>query len=99
MAALFGAVLCGGASRRMGVDKATLAVDGVAMARRVGDALVLAGCSPVVAIGGEARGLSELGLGHVAHAFPCDGPLGAVLTALSHGAPALGLARELPNTS
>ena len=39
MTGVFGAVLCGGASSRMGVDKATIPVDGVAMARRVADVL------------------------------------------------------------
>ena len=81
----------------MGVDKATLVVEGVAMARRVGDALELAGCSPVIAVGGEATELRGLGLEHVADEFPGEGPLGGILTALSHGAPAVVLACDLPN--
>jgi molybdopterin-guanine dinucleotide biosynthesis protein A len=97
MAPLLGAVLCGGASRRMGVDKATLAIDGVAMARRVADALLLAGCSPVLAIGGDSTGLSRLGLDHIDDEFPGEGPLGGILTALSHGSPAVVLACDLPN--
>ena len=43
-----GAVLCGGASRRMGTDKAFVEVGGVAMAERVAAALEAAGCAPVV---------------------------------------------------
>jgi molybdopterin-guanine dinucleotide biosynthesis protein A len=97
MAPPLGAVLCGGASRRMGVDKATLVVEGVAMARRVADALAMAGCSPVIAVGGEATELGELGLEHAVDEFPGEGPLGGILTALSHGAPAVVLACDLPN--
>jgi molybdopterin-guanine dinucleotide biosynthesis protein A len=92
-----GAVLCGGASRRMGADKATIPVAGVAMARRVADALVAAGCSPVVAIGGDAGELSRLGLEYIADEFPGEGPLGGVLTALAIGAPVAVLACDLPN--
>ena len=50
-----GAVLCGGASRRMGRDKALVDVDGVAMAERVARALDAAGCAAVRFIGGDAR--------------------------------------------
>ena len=96
-AAPLGAVLCGGASRRMGVDKATIRFDGVAMVRRVADALVAAGCSPVIAVGGDAEELRRLGLQRVADEFPGEGPLGGVLTALSMGAPAVVLACDLPN--
>lgn len=97
MTAPIGAVLCGGASRRMGVDKATIPVDGVAMARRVADALVEARCSPVVAIGGDSVELSRLGLEHVDDEFPGEGPLGGILTALSVGSPAAVVACDLPN--
>lgn len=96
MTSPIGAVLCGGASRRMGVDKATLAVDGMAMARRVADVMERAGCSPVVAVGGEASELRGLGLVCVVDEFPGEGPLGGILTALSHGAPAVVLACDLP---
>ena len=97
MTAPLGAVLCGGASRRMGADKATIRVDGVAMARRVADALLAAGCSPVIAIGGDVEELRSLGLDRVDDEFPGEGPLGGVLTALSIGAPAAVLACDLPN--
>ncbi len=97
MAAPLGAVLCGGASRRMGVDKATLEVHGVAMARRVADVLRASGCAPVIAVGGDSAELRRLGLDDVADEFPGEGPLGGVLTALSHGAPAVVLACDLAN--
>ena len=92
-----GAVLCGGASRRMGVEKATLPVGGVAMARRVADVLRLAGCSPVVAVGGDSQELRPLELDHVDDEFPGEGPLGGILTALAHSAPAAVVACDLPN--
>lgn len=92
-----GAVLCGGASTRMGVDKATIPVGGVAMARHVANALVAACCSPVVTIGGDAAELRCLGLEHLDDQFPGEGPLGGILTALSVGSPAAVVACDLPN--
>lgn len=77
-----GAVLTGGASRRMGRDKALLPVDGVAMAARVAAALRDAGCSPVTAIGGDRSGLEALGLAVVDDPWPGEGPLGGILAAL-----------------
>jgi molybdopterin-guanine dinucleotide biosynthesis protein A len=67
-------VLTGGASERMGRDKAAIEVDGVAMADRVAAALAAAGASAVVRVGGPA--------GDVADDHPGEGPLGGVLTAL-----------------
>jgi molybdenum cofactor guanylyltransferase len=97
MGALLGAVLCGGASTRMGVDKATMAVGGVAMARRVADAMDIAGCSPVVAIGGDPAALARIGLTHVADQFPGEGPLGGILTALSLSSSVVVAACDLAN--
>lgn len=77
-----GVVLTGGQSRRMGRDKALLAVGGVAMARRVADALADAGCAPVLAVGGDVAGLTAIGLDAVADATPGAGPLGGLVTAL-----------------
>lgn len=57
-----GAVLCGGASRRMGTDKALLAVGRQPMALRVTIALQMAGAQSVVAVGGDAAALGALGL-------------------------------------
>lgn len=81
-ASFAGAVLCGGASRRMGRDKALLEVGGAAMARRVADALAAAGAEPVVAVGGDGAGLRALGLAFVPDDDPGAGPLAAVATAL-----------------
>ncbi|MFN6118460.1 MAG: molybdenum cofactor guanylyltransferase [Actinomycetes bacterium] len=77
-------MLTGGASRRMGRDKAFVEVEGSAMARRVADALVAAGCGPVLAVGGDAVGLSTLGLVAVPDRWPGEGPLGGIRTALAH---------------
>lgn len=68
----------------MGRDKAFVEVDGVAMARRVADALAGAGCTHVSAVGGDAAGLAALGLTTVADGWPGEGPVGGVLTALEH---------------
>jgi molybdopterin-guanine dinucleotide biosynthesis protein A len=81
-AAFRGAVLCGGASRRMGRDKALLPVGGVPMAVRVADALRDAGATDVVAVGGDAGALAALGLRVVPDDEPGAGPLAAIVTAL-----------------
>ncbi len=77
-----GAVLCGGASRRMGTDKALIEVDGVAMAERVARALAAGGCDPVVFVGGAAGALARFGRPVVADRWAGEGPAGGVLTAL-----------------
>jgi molybdopterin-guanine dinucleotide biosynthesis protein A len=77
-----GAVLTGGASRRMGRDKATLPVAGRAMAATVADALRSAGCTPVIAVGGDHRALAPLGLPWTVDAIAGIGPAGGVLGAL-----------------
>jgi len=78
-----GAVLCGGASRRMGRDKALVEVDGVALAARVAAALRSGGCDAVLAVGGDAAALAALGLEPVADRWPGEGPLGGLATALA----------------
>lgn len=80
-------VLVGGASRRMGTDKALLEVDGVPAALRV--ARVVAevcgvATTEVLLVGGPAAWASELGLGHLADDRPGEGPLAAIDTALRH---------------
>jgi molybdopterin-guanine dinucleotide biosynthesis protein A len=80
---LGGAVLAGGESRRMGSDKALLEVDGAPLVLRAVHALEAAGAAPIVVVGGDADGLSRLGLTPVADRWPGAGPLGGIITALT----------------
>lgn len=73
-----GVVLCGGASRRMGADKALLGSPPWAM--RVANALSGAGCEPVVLLGGSTE-LTRWGLEQIPDDEPGAGPL-AALTAV-----------------
>jgi molybdopterin-guanine dinucleotide biosynthesis protein A len=84
VAAFSGAVLCGGASRRMGRDKAVITLGGRSLAGRVADAVVAAGAIQVVAVGGDAAALGAEGLTVVPDAEPGAGPLTGILTALAH---------------
>ena len=76
-----GAVLAGGASRRMGRDKAFVDVGGRPLASVAIDALRDAGAREVLAIGGT--GLEAMGCRAVADRWPGEGPLGGLVTALS----------------
>jgi len=67
----------------MGRDKALLPVDGSAMAARVADALRRAGCDPVLAFGGDLRGLAEVGLPGHPDPRQGDGPLAGLAGALA----------------
>lgn len=79
---LAGAVLIGGASRRMGRPKAAIEIRGVPMAARVAAALSAAGAAPVVAIG-RVDGLeSDRALPVIDDRHPGEGPLGGIITAL-----------------
>ena len=84
-----GAVLAGGASSRMGTDKAFVEIGGVPMVVRAAEALRAAGPAPVLVVGGDAVRLKTLGLDAVGDLYPGEGPLGGVITALgvldSHG--------------
>ena len=75
-------MLTGGASRRMGTTKALIEIDGVPMASRVAAALRVAGCSSVLAYGGNPDELAPLGLPVLADRYPGSGPLGGVLGVL-----------------
>ncbi len=79
---LVGAVLTGGASRRMGRTKALIDIDGVPMAGRVAAALRGAGCISVVAYGGSPVELDTLGMPILPDRYPGTGPLGGVLGVL-----------------
>ncbi len=78
-----GAVLCGGRSSRMGVDKATLQVGGAPLAARAVAALRGAGADPVVTVGGDPALAGQLGTGHVADRGRGAGPVVATGTALA----------------
>ena len=77
-----GAVLAGGASSRMGTDKAFIEIEGEPMVARAVGALRAAGAAPVLVVGGDRSRLSALGLDHVPDRHPGQGPLGGVITAL-----------------
>lgn len=79
---LIGVVLTGGASRRMGRNKALIDIDGIPMARRVAMALDDAGCVAVRAYGGDPRELAPVGIRVDRDRYPATGPLGGVLGAL-----------------
>ncbi len=89
-----GVVLAGGASRRMGMDKAALAVGGATLTARA--ARLLAGICPRVAIADRGRGLvPDLPcLPDGPGAGPAAGILGAALAWPGH--PLLVLACDLP---
>ena len=78
-----GAILVGGRSTRMGVDKASLFADGVEAALRT------AGAAQIIRIGGA----------DIPDDHPGTGPLGGIATALRHAdhEPVVVLACDLPN--
>lgn len=81
--AFAGAVLAGGASRRMGTDKAFVAApDGRPMVAVAADALRDAGAARTFVVGGDRAGVEGLGLAWVADRHPGEGPLGGIITAL-----------------
>ncbi len=82
--AFSGAVLTGGASRRMGRDKALVEVAGRPLAVEIARVLGEAGAKEVFAVGGDLAALRHLGLAAVADDHPGEGPLGGLLTALGH---------------
>lgn len=85
-----GAVLLGGGSRRMGEDKASLVLaNGEMLGARSVAALGDAGCSRIIGIGGTPELSSQLGIEHVPDKWPGQGPLGALVTALTASYPAV----------
>ena len=91
-----GILLTGGASRRLGVDKATLELDGETLAVRAGRRLA-AVCAPALEVGDGASGLPSL-----RESPSGSGPLaalaaaGAALRGRGLGGPAVLLAVDLP---
>jgi molybdopterin-guanine dinucleotide biosynthesis protein A len=79
---LSAAVLAGGASRRMGRDKALMTLDGrTLLDRAVAAVASLAGDTFVV---GDRASYHQFGVPVVADLFPGAGPLGGIATALRH---------------
>ena len=76
-------ILTGGASRRMGRDKAFVEVDGEPLVLRV--ARALSDAATITAVGGDLVALSQLGLEAESDAHPGDGPLGGIARALTIG--------------
>ena len=81
MTPLTGLVLCGGASRRMGRDKALLPVDGRPLVMRVARRIEPA-CSPVLLSPGRPGRLGGLGYPEVADVVPGGGPLAGLVAGL-----------------
>lgn len=96
-----GVVLTGGASRRMGRDKALVEVAGIALAVRAATVLRDAGCDPVWCQGGDGAALTALGLAWLPDPLPGEGPVTAVAGVLARlPAPAEGavvVACDLPD--
>ncbi len=93
-----GVVLAGGASRRMGADKALIEVGGRPMVVRVADALRAAGCDPVVVQGGDRDRIGALGLTVWPDAQPGAGPVAALSSILERlDRPVVIAACDLPD--
>lgn len=76
------AVLCGGASQRMGTDKALLALEGRSLLSRSVENLAPLGAPVVLACGSEDR-YAELGCERVLDRFPAGGPLAGLEAVLA----------------
>jgi molybdopterin-guanine dinucleotide biosynthesis protein A len=76
------AILIGGDSSRMGVDKATFEVDGIAMANRVSQAASEAGAQEILLVGGTQAKAKKLTGTWKKDLYPGEGPLGGVITAV-----------------
>jgi len=79
-----GVILTGGASTRMGRDKALLPIAGIPMAIRVAGALTTAGADDVTCVGGDLDGLRACGLDAIADDWPGEGPVAGLLTGIAH---------------
>jgi molybdopterin-guanine dinucleotide biosynthesis protein A len=92
----YAAIIAGGASRRMGVDKALIKVEGEPLIRRVAKVLSLL-FDDVVVVTGKAEIAQVASLPSIPDIFPDKGPLGGIHAALTHfQAPTLCVACDLP---
>jgi len=95
------AVMAGGRSMRMGVDKTLLAVDGETLLARVVD-VVSSVCAHTVVVTNRAEQISEAGLPSdtpvLIDEVPFQGPLGGLVTALkgAHDDWVLAVAADIP---
>jgi len=76
-----GYVLVGGASSRMGRNKALLPYKGTTLARSVAE-VVRAAAGSAAMVGGQPLASGEIGF--VPDLYPGEGPLGGILSALAH---------------
>ena len=79
-----GAVLAGGASKRMGFDKALLEINGEPLISKVADSLNRAGVMNLMIVGGDSEAFTLLGHDCLTDEYPGEGPLGGIITALNH---------------
>lgn len=94
---IVGAILAGGTSSRMGVDKALLPIRGIPIIAHL--ARMLSGVfSEVLVLPGKRASYSFLHLPHIRDVFEGCGPLGGIHAALQHAAPrpVFVLACDLP---
>lgn len=87
---LTGVILAGGASTRMGRDKAFVEIAGRPMILRVADALSAAGCDTVFCQGGDAARLELLGLAARPDPEPLAGTPAGPLVAIGSALGAAG---------
>ncbi|CAN5277477.1 hypothetical protein BH18ACT4_BH18ACT4_15370 [soil metagenome] len=73
----------------MGRDNALIEMEGRALAVLAADALVAAGATEVLTIGGDGPGIEALGLANRSDRWPGEGPLGGIVTALSEASQAV----------
>lgn len=97
MSEVLGAVLAGGESRRMGVDKARLELAGRSFGARAVAAL-RAELERVVVVSRRLGDHADLGAPEIADRLAGNGPLGGLHAALEHaaGRPVFALACDLP---
>ena len=79
-----GAVLAGGASKRMGFNKALVEINGEPLISKVANSLNRAGVVNLKIVGGESKAFTLLGHECLADEYPGEGPLGGIITALNH---------------